>query len=195
MPQGTEIPNSLPPRSMWEGPVDGDLISLLDLSSVTNNLNPWHGVLLCFPAGICKIRVDIKWWRLQSSLSIFHWVLSDFVRKTERFWGVWHSAECVGLDGTAGCHPEQKACQWWACKCHGFSYSSFEASMWDLVGSLTSLSCNSNYAWSWQQWALTPFKNISSYCFSREGPGSCLGSSCLGIIIFIIVFSRILETF
>ena len=28
----------LTPKSMWEGPVDGDLISPLDLSGVTDNL-------------------------------------------------------------------------------------------------------------------------------------------------------------
>lgn len=62
--------------------------------------------------------------------------------------------------------------QWWACKCHGFSYSSFEASVWDdLVGSLTPLSCNSNSAWSWEQWKVTPFKNTSSYYCSGEVQG------------------------
>lgn len=36
----------LTPKSMWEGPVDGDLISLLDLSSVTSNLTPvWCAVV------------------------------------------------------------------------------------------------------------------------------------------------------
>lgn len=42
-------------------------------------------------------------------------ILLDTLRicaQEEGFWGIWHSAECVGLGGTGGSDPKKKA-HWW----------------------------------------------------------------------------------
>lgn len=48
------------------------------------------------------------------------------------------------------------------------------------------LSCTSNCARSWQQWTLTPFKNITLYCFSREGLPNWYFSVVTAWILFLL---------
>lgn len=73
----------------------------------------------------------------KQSFSIFYQISCEFGARLIDF-GFWCGAGCVGLGDAAGCHLKEKACQQWGCECDAFSYSLFEASIWDdLFGALT----------------------------------------------------------
>lgn len=143
-------------------------------------LSTGHGVLLYFPAGICKMRVDIKWWCLQSGFSVFYQVPREFVNKTERFWGHLTRRWVRGFGWCCRLFPEKESLPamglqvWWFLLqlVRGFGLGWSFRSSYSKKRMGFSLSFISSCAWSWQRRTLTPFKNTTFYCFSREVPGN-----------------------